>query len=237
MGPHAARRRIQAGDPHGQAPRRLLPLAHGHHLPLGGLVALARREGRRAGRAARGVPQVRHALRRLPLALGPQRPLLRRLAALQRPVRRPAHRTADPLRQGRRGVVRRRLRRRPQRPQARVRLGAHLRHHRAPAARGRHGHHGSGRALGRQRGGPGPHHRVERHSAGARRLGRFGSLQRAAGAHGHDAGPGRPRHPLARHGRLLVALGGRRLDPPGVVLPPERGRAGEEPPPSGRHLL
>ncbi|MCK7479410.1 MAG: hypothetical protein M0C28_20215 [Candidatus Moduliflexus flocculans] len=54
------------------------------------------REGRRRRRSRRSLPQGRPEVRRLPLALGPARAELRRLAPLQRALQEPAPRAADP---------------------------------------------------------------------------------------------------------------------------------------------
>ncbi|MCK7473243.1 MAG: alpha-L-fucosidase [Rhodopseudomonas palustris] len=88
---------IRRPHPHGQAPRRLLPVAEPatpstsvKSSPVEG------REGRRRRRGRRGLPRRRGLdVRRLPLALGPPRAELRRFAALQRALQEPAPRAPD----------------------------------------------------------------------------------------------------------------------------------------------
>ena len=83
MGAHAQRKRLQDGHPDGKAPRRLLPVAHENHHPLRGVLPMEKRERRCRPRIAGGLRQARHEIRRLPVAMGPQRPMLRGLAPLQ----------------------------------------------------------------------------------------------------------------------------------------------------------
>ena len=170
MGPHAQGGGLQDGHPHGQASRRILPVAHGYHTSLGSLVALERWEGRCGERVEGGVRQIRPEVRRIPLAVGSQRRMLRRLAPLQPAVHPTAHRIAHPLRRDSRGVVRRCLRRRPQRQETGLRLGCLLQDHTTAATQRRDGHHGRRRAVGRQREGIRPGDRVERHGSRAGHL-------------------------------------------------------------------
>ena len=219
------RRRHARRDPHLQAPRRLLPVAHRDHRPL----ASSRAPGARGkgdvvadDRRGRAPPQT--AIRRLPFALGPQQRGLRH-ARLPPHLPPAAYRTAHQLRPHLRGVARwRQRRRRLLRRRAReahhrqahlLRLAAHLGPGPHAAARRRDlQRRGPGRPLGGQR---------------ARHRGRplLGDLR---------SGGGRWRPGLARrcaregiaHGpppRLEVAARRvRRLDPPRLVLARARER-------------
>ena len=127
VGRRPARRRASSAHPHRQAPRRLLPVAEPLHRALRQEQPLERRQGRRGARGLRRLPRGRAQVRRLPLALGPPRAELRRFPDLQRLLQEPAPRAADQLRRHHRGLVRRRLRRRPQRQEAGLRLDRLLR--------------------------------------------------------------------------------------------------------------
>ena len=92
------------------------------HRALRQELPLARRPRRRRPRSRRCAARKANPRRAVPLAVGPQPAHLWRFAQVQRILPQPAPRTADQLRRGRRGLVRRRLRRRPQRQEAGVRL-------------------------------------------------------------------------------------------------------------------
>ena len=129
-----AGRRLPGDDPHRQASRRLLSLADQNDDALRREKPVARRPRRRGARVRRRLPGRRARRRALSVAVGPQPSRLRRLAALQRRLRRSAHRAADAVRPAQRSVVRRRQRRRAQREAAGLRLAAHVRPRQEAAA-------------------------------------------------------------------------------------------------------
>ena len=85
------------------------------------------------------------------------------IAPLQRALQEPAPRAPDAVRGHFRGLVRRRVRRGPERQTAGLRLDRLFRPHPGAPAGRRHLHHGPGRPLDRQRGRGHPGERMERH--------------------------------------------------------------------------
>ncbi len=213
VGRDRARRRHEGDRHHGQTPRRLLPLAQSGQRPHRRPQRLARRQGRRAARTLRRLPRSGPRVRRLHFAVGPQRSGLRH-RRLQRRLPPHARERAGRLRRGLRTVVRRRLRRGPQRQAAGLRLGSLPLYRVPPPA--------AGRGLRRRR----PRLPLDRQRAGHRGAHLLVDLRSRRGV--------ARRGPFARHAQLrqrarqpLGAGRGRRLDPPRLVLPRVGGCAGQ----------
>ena len=219
MGRNAPGRRLRNGDAHGQAPRRILPLAHPNHGALGEELPLDGGPRRRGGDAPPLMRQVRCENGSLRLSVGPQRRLLRHGEGLRRFFRAADHRTADRLRRDRRGVVRRRQRLGGRRQASGLRLGPLHTHREGAATRSRHGHHGRRHPLGGQRSGQGTRRGVERHGPGPCECRAEGPDARRRSPHRDLARSGQPCDPRRSEGAVLVSLGGGRVDPPGLVLP------------------
>lgn len=213
MGRHRTRGGRRVCDPHRQAPRRILSVAHRDHRLLGEVLTLAPRQGRRGRRTGRGVQEGGPETRPLPVPLGPQRALLRRPGRLRRLLPAPADRTVHTLRPAVRAVVRRRRIRR-----AHIRLGRHHGGHRRASA-GRDGlqHGPSDDPLGGQRGRPGL--RPLRVRGGGHRHLRLRRRKRAVGP-----GP-------------LPAARVRRAPPRQLVLAAGRPAHPQEPRPPARPLV
>src|SRR6266545_2812210 len=103
-------RRDEGGHHHGEASRRLLPVAVEHDRVFGQKFEMARRARRRVEGTVGGLQGVRPEVRRLHLALGPQSPAIRN-AALQPRLQRSMARDSQSIRRGLRIVARRRERR------------------------------------------------------------------------------------------------------------------------------
>ncbi len=180
VGPRGEARRLPQPDPHGQAPRRLLPLADADDGPQRAQQPLARRIGRPGPRVHRRVPRRRPRRGPLSLAVGPQRAQLRPGPGLRRLLSHAARRAARPVRSAGRSVVRRRQRRRAQRQAPGVRLAADPRRRAAAAAQGGDvQRQRARRALDRQRGRRGRHDLLEHRRSRARAASR---VRRAVGA-------------------------------------------------------
>ena len=111
-------RRLPRDDPHGEASRRLLPLAEQDDDAHGGGEPVARRPRRRRAGVRRRVPRGGLQAGPLSVAVGSQQARVRRFAALQRSLLRAAHRAAHAIRRDPRSLVRRRERRGPERQEA-----------------------------------------------------------------------------------------------------------------------
>ena len=213
---HRTRRGFSRRRPHRQAPRRLLPLADRHDDALGGVEPVAGRLGRRGARVHRRLSRRGAVGGALSLAVGPERAELRRLAAVQRLLLCPAHRTPHAVRAAPRSLVRRGGRGGAGWTKAGVRLGADLgAGPQAAAGRGHLFRRGARRPVDRQRarrgGRPELVHRESRHGALPRR--------RRRRRHRHA-----PARRPARHG--VASRRGRRVDPTRLVLAPGGGRPG-----------
>ena len=219
MGARRARRRFARDDPDGQAPRRFLPLADERR---------RRHSCRDRARGAAGTATsfASSSTRAAPRASSRGSTSRRGIATIRSygdspryndSVLRSAHRAADALRTDRRSLVRRRERRRPERQEAGLRLAARVG---ARAAASAERHHvfrrGPGRPLVRQREAASRAIRTGRPSIPASSRSRGPTVPASSTALQH----GDP----ARH--RLASGGSRRLDPPRMVPPPERGRAG-----------
>ncbi len=122
VGPCRAGCRVPRDDPHRQAPRRILSLAHPDHHPFGDEQPLAWGKRRRGARVRRCLSRRGSQTGPLSLAVGPEQRGVRRFPEVQRYLLRSAHRAPVQLRNDPRGLVRRRQRRRAQRQTPAIRL-------------------------------------------------------------------------------------------------------------------
>ena len=218
-------RRHEGPDPHREAPRRLLPLALEADRALGRAQPVARRARRRGARDRRRLPRAR-ALR----SASTSRPGIGTTPSTAGPAyldyfRGQLRELLTRLRAALRGLVRRRERRRRL---LRRRAGDAAHRPRAPTTTGQ-------RTWGLVRelqpdaalfSDAGPDVRWVGNEKGLAGDTAWATLNRA------DFAPGerrrRPAEPRRPAGNRLAARRVRRLDPAGLVLPPRRGRQGED---------